>query len=277
MVKMISTEVLLFFLCCVIGFATPLFQQRVATIGWKYQQSSTTTRLQNSNGIYATSEQLNDAIRAVNSSAGATYELFKGCSVEQYAPLVNHETANLVVASLISNSSFALLDDMLHTLRSTHNIETDVTMWESIIIAAARVDPNLGKKYYNRMLKFGPLITNLVPYEMLLKGFSRVENWKEVTSLYKALIEREEMLEKIGVGWYEMALSFNARRGRWKEAQYWFDELKRRNLSPSHKCFRLAIDAYRKGGKAKEAMTYIDAMLLAFADEGSIDEDDASD
>jgi hypothetical protein len=264
---------LLFLLCCLIDFATPLLllQQRVATTGWRCQPTSSTTRLHSSNnGIYTTSEQLNDAIRATNTSAEATYALFKDCS------LVNRETANLVVDSLISGRSFDLLDDVLYTLRSTHNIETETTMWDSIIVAAAKADPNLGKKYYNRMLKFGPLVTNLATYEMLLKSFSRVENWKEVTSLYKTLIEREEMLEKIGIGWYEMALSFDARRGRWKEAQYWFDEIKRRNLTPSHKCYRLAIDAYRKGGKSKEAMTYIDAMLEAFADEGSIEESDPS-
>jgi PPR repeat len=102
----------------------------------------------------------------------------------------------------------------------------------------------------------------------------------QIMSLYNTMREMDDagavpVLAQVGVGFYERVLSANARRGRWKEATYWMDEINRRGLAPSHKCYRLAIDACNKGGKAKEALKYIDAMLEAFADEGSIDDEAA--
>jgi pentatricopeptide repeat protein len=67
-----------------------------------------------------------------------------------------------------------------------------------------------------------------------------------------------------------MLMSFNARRGRWKEATYWMSEVKARGLKPSHKCYRFLIDSCNKGGKGKLALEYIDEMLSEFADEDSL-------
>ena len=102
----------------------------------------------------------------------------------------------------------------------------------------------------------------------------------QIMSLYNTMREMDDagavpVLAQVGVGFYERVLSANARRGRWKEATYWMDEINRRGLAPSHQCYRLAIDACNKGGKAREALPYIDARLEAFADEGSIDDEAA--
>jgi hypothetical protein len=47
-----------------------------------------------------------------------------------------------------------------------------------------------GKKYYNRMLKHGPLVPSLKAYEVLMKSLSKAENWKEVAHVYTDLVKR---------------------------------------------------------------------------------------
>ena len=221
--------------------------------------------------------EFNDAIRSATSPA-ATLALL---NLPNASPFVSNDTAFLIISALTSGGpppvDWEAVESTLYVLRSTHALDATAAMWDQIIVAAARDDPNLGKKYFNRMLKHGPVTATLAVYEALVNAYSRVENWKEVTALYKNMRDLDEggeapVLANVGVGFYERALSYNARRGRWKEATYWMDELGRRGLPPSHKCYRLAIDACNKGGKAKDALCYIDAMLAAFADQGTIDE-----
>lgn len=193
-------------------------------------------------------------------------------SLLQQEQVISRETAYLMITALSASKDWVALDDTINALRTTHQVDIDTLMWDSIVIGAAKSDPNLGKKYYNKMLKHGPqLSTNISMYEVLLKSYSRVENWKEISVFYQSMLTRQELMDQVGLGFYEIALSFCARRGRYKEAVFWQDELLRRGLKPSHKAFRFAIDACNKGGKPKLAMSYIDAMLVAFADEGSID------
>ena len=192
--------------------------------------------------------------------------------INKQEQVITRDTAYLMITSLSTSGNWAVLDDTINTLRTTHQLDIDTLMWETIVITAAKSDPNLGKKYYNKMLKHGPQIsTNMSMYEALLKSYSKVENWKEVVSLYQSMLPRSDLMDQVGLGFYEIALSFCARRGRFKEAVFWQDELTRRNMKPSHKAFRFTIDACNKGGKPKLALSYIDVMLLAFADEGSID------
>ena len=187
--------------------------------------------------------------------------------------VISQDTAYGMITALSASKDWADLDDTINTLRSIHQVEIDTQMWDSIVISAAKGDPNLGKKYYNKMLKHGPqLSTNISMYEALLKSYSRVENWKEVSNFYQSMLTRQDaLMDQVGLGFYEIALSYCARRGRYKEAVFWQDELSRRGLKPSHKAFRFTIDACNKGGKPKLALAYIDAMLVAFAEEGSID------
>ena len=49
-------------------------------------------------------------------------------------------------------------------------------------------------------------------------------------------------------------------------------EMKRREITQSHKCHRFLIDACQKGGKQQLALQYIDVMLEAFKEEGAVDE-----
>lgn len=211
--------------------------------------------------------------RTFRLAASAASSSSDGIKVDlQQEQLISRDTAYHQITALSVSKDWVALDTTINTLHTTHHIEIDTQMWDSIVIGAAKSDPNIGKKYYNKMLKHGPLSTNISMYEALLKSYSRVENWKEIALLYSTMLSRQdELMNQVGLGFYEIALSYCARRGRYKEAVFWQDELKRRGLTPSHKAFRLTIDACNKGGKPKLAMAYIDAMLVAFADEGSID------
>ena len=209
---------------------------------------------------------------AANEAADATSPLGIKALLQQEHTAITRDNAYLMITNLSNSGDWVALDDTINTLRTTHQVDIDTVMWDSIIIGAAKKDPNLGKKYYNKMLKYGPqLSTNIVTYETLLKSYSRVENWKEIAVFYQSMLSRKELMDLVGLGFYEIALSYNARRGRYKEAIFWQDELTRRSIKPSHKSFRFTIDACNKGGKPKLAMSYIDAMLATFADEGSID------
>ena len=210
---------------------------------------------------------------AASNAADASPSLSGIKSLLQQEQVISRDTAYLMITVLSASKDWAALDDTINTLRTTHQVELDTLMWDSIVIGAAKSDPNVGKKYYNKMLKHGPQLSiNMTMYETLLKSYSRVENWKEIAVFYQSMLSRQdELMDQVGLGFYEIALSYCARRGRYKEAVFWQDELKRRGLTPSHKAYRLTIDACNKGGKPKLAMSYIDAMLVAFADEGSID------
>ena len=48
-------------------------------------------------------------------------------------------------------------------------------------------------------------------------------------------------------------------------------EIKRRGMTPSHKCYRYVIDSCQKGGRQALAQEYIDTMLEVFKEEGSIE------
>jgi hypothetical protein len=133
-----------------------------------------------SDAVFADAAALQTALRAAGTPAAALEMLNR----PDAAAFINQETAHLLVAALIGGSStvdrWETLESFLYLLRNTHDIATSAAMWDEIIIAAAKEDPNLGKKYFNRMVKHGPVTTTLCVYEAMVKAYSKVENWKEV-------------------------------------------------------------------------------------------------
>mmetsp|Transcript_28121 Transcript_28121/g.26977 ORF Transcript_28121/g.26977 Transcript_28121/m.26977 type:complete len:262 (-) Transcript_28121:63-848(-) len=237
-----------------------------------YPTATTWTRISNSKRLlssehpqcrnvihmYTDMMELNEAIR---SDSSAAYKLFLAQEGN-----VNMDTVYLVVAALTQQGAYEPLEDVMFQMRSKYEIKANGKMWEIIIVEASKKDNNIAKKYFNRMLKHGPLVTSMKTYEVLVNTLSQAENWKDVTVIYKHLLEREDLVEYVQVGFYQMLMKYNANRGRWKEAEYWMAEMARRSLKPSHRCYRYMIDACQKGGKQQLAVTYIDNMLEIFSE-----------
>jgi hypothetical protein len=133
-----------------------------------------------SDAVFVDAAEFQTALRAAGTPAAALEMLNR----PDAAAFINQETAHLLVAALIGGSStvdrWETLESFLYLLRNTHDIATSAAMWDEIIITAAKEDPNLGKKYFNRMVKHGPVTTTLCVYEAMVKAYSKVENWKEV-------------------------------------------------------------------------------------------------
>jgi pentatricopeptide repeat protein len=175
-------------------------------------------------------------------------------------------TLHAIVGQLAVEGRFQEAEDAMYHMRSNYSISADDFIWATLINEGSRIDWPTGKKYFMRMLKNGPLISSIRPAEVLMKSMSKADAWKDVTNLYNNLKGQESWLSQMDAKFYENMLYYNARKGRWKEAVYWMDEMKSRNIVPTHKCFRFAVDSCHKGNKAKLAVDYMDQMLETLAE-----------
>ena len=82
------------------------------------------------------------------------------------------------------------LADCTHIHTIAHTLPQTLSLPYTNTLYPSHTKSITGKKYYNRMLKHGPLVPSLKSYEVLLKAMSRAENWKEVSTVYTDLLKR---------------------------------------------------------------------------------------
>lgn len=171
----------------------------------------------------------------------------------------------------IDKEYYNIFDMCMYHMRSIYQLYPNSNIWYQLIKVTSK-KPNghwqFAKKFLNKYYKYDNCNElSWKVYYHIIKSIAKADVWKEVKPMLESFQLTQQFIhleDSNKMRLYETILYYTAKKSKYKEAIYYFNELKKLNIIPSHSCYRHIIEACSKASQHKIASTYLDELQSVY-------------